>query len=156
MVQLVKKKHHHKSISLNGAKRNILKNVAWYIKLALSFFLVFGTWNPLQYDIVHTLMGMDMKNLLVWFLIVLLIVIWGIAIKALQEALGTFGIVVFLILAGLLIGGLYQSGFINIENMDAMGWYANIIMTMLIFFGLMFPTWWRQLTGKVTVDDDMG
>lgn len=131
-------------------------NVAWYVKLALSFLLVFGTWNPLKYDIVHTLMGMDMTNLLVWFLILLLIVVWGVAVKALQEAMGTFGIVIFLILAGLLVGGLYQTGVINIENLEEIGWYANVILTLLIFFGLMFPVWWRQLTGKVAVDDDMG
>ena len=134
----------------------IKSNVAWYVKLGLSFLLVFGTWNPLKYDIVHTLMGMDMTNLLVWFLILLLVVVWGVAIKALQEALGTFGIVIFLILAGLLIGGLYQKGMISIENLDTVGWYVNVIVTMLIFFGLMFPVWWRQLTGKVAVDDDMG
>ena len=118
--------------------------------------LVFGTWNPLKFDIVHNLVDMDLTRLLVWFFILLLVVIWGVAIKALHESLGTFGIVVFLILAGLLVGGLYQVGWIDIHDVEGLGWYANVILTLLIFFGLMFPIWWRQLTGKVTVDDDMG
>jgi len=132
----------------------IRRSVPWYIKLSLSFILVFGTWNPLKVDIVHNLMAMDLSKLLTWFLILLLVVLWGIALRALHEALGTFGIVVFLVLAGLLIGGLYQIGWIDIDNVDTLGWYTNVIVTFLLFFGLMFPIWWRQLTGKVAVDED--
>jgi hypothetical protein len=130
------------------------RNVPWYIKLSLSFILVFGTWNPLGYDIVHNLVGMDLTQLLSWFFILLLVVLWGFAVKALHEALGTFGIVIFLVLAGLLLGGLYQIGWIDINNADTMGWFLNVIMTMMLFFGLMFPVWWRQLTGKVAVEED--
>jgi len=132
----------------------MVKSVAWYIKLSLSFILVFGTWNPLGYDIIHNLMGMDLTKLLNWFFILLLVVVWGFAVKALHEALGTFGIAVFLLLAGLLVGGLYQAGWIDINNVDVMGWYMNVIVTMMLFFGLMFPVWWRQLTGKVAVEED--
>ena len=130
------------------------RNVAWYIKLSLGFILVFGTWNPLGYDIVHNLVAMDLTKLLSWFFILLLVVLWGFALKALHEALGTFGIAVFLLLAGLLLGGLYQIGWIDINNANTMGWYMNVIMTMMLFFGLMFPVWWRQLTGKVAIEDD--
>ncbi len=130
------------------------RNVAWYIKLSLGFILVFGTWNPLGYDIVHNLIALDLTKLLSWFFILLLVVLWGFALKALHEALGTFGIAVFLVLAGLLLGGLYQIGWIDINNANAMGWYMNVIMTMMLFFGLMFPVWWRQLTGKVAVEND--
>ncbi len=130
------------------------KSVPWYIKLSLSFLLVFGTWNPLGYDIVHQLMDMNLKMLLTWFFMLLLVVVWGFAIKALHEALGTFGIVIFVALAALLIGGMYQMGWIDNVSIDAVGWYANIIMTLLLFFGLMFPVWWRQLTGKVAVEED--
>ena len=130
------------------------KSVAWYIKLSLSFVLVFGTWNPLGYDIVHNLIAMDLTQLLSWFFLLLLVVVWGFAVKALHEALGTFGIVVFLVLAGLLLGGLYQIGWIDLGNTDTMGWLMDIIMTLMLFFGLMFPVWWRQLTGKVAVEDE--
>jgi len=130
------------------------KSVAWYIKLSLSFILVFGTWNPLGYDIVHNLTGMDLTNLLSWFFLLLLVVVWGFAIKALHEALGTFGIAIFLALSGLLIGGLYQIGWIDLSDANTMGWFVDVILTLMLFFGLMFPVWWRQLTGKVAVEDE--
>lgn len=130
------------------------KNVPWYIKLSLSFLLVFGTWNPLGIDIVHQLIGMDLTQFLTWFLILLLVIVWGFAVKALHEALGTFGIAVFVVLAGLLIGGMYQIGWIDDVSIKTLGWFVDIVMTLLLFFGLMFPSWWRQLTGKVAVEED--
>jgi hypothetical protein len=84
-----------------------------------------------------------------------LLVIWLVAIRALHEALGTTGILVYLILVGLLLGGLYQIGIIDINNLDTLGWYLNGIVTLMLFTGLMAPIWWRRMTGKVTVDDDM-
>ena len=131
------------------------KNIPWYIKIVLSFILVFGTWNPLKYDIAHYVMGLESFNLLVIFFLAVLLVIWLIAIRALHEALGTTGILVYLILVGLLLGGLYQVGMIDINNLDTLGWYLNGIVTLLLFTGLMAPIWWRRMTGKVTVDDDM-
>jgi hypothetical protein len=131
------------------------KNIPWYIKLILSFILVFGTWNPLKYDVAHYVMGLESFNLLVIFFLAVLLVIWLIAIRALHEALGTTGILVYLILVGLLLGGLYQIGIIDINNLDTLGWYLNGIVTLMLFTGLMAPIWWRRMTGKVTVDDDM-
>ncbi|MEA3522455.1 MAG: DUF6524 family protein [Campylobacterota bacterium] len=131
------------------------RNIPWYAKLILSFALVFGTWNPLEFDIAHYVMGLETFNLLVLFFLILLLVIWLIALRALHEAMGTSGILIYLILVGLLIGGLYQMGFIDINNLDTLGWYLNGIMTFMLFTGLMAPIWWRRMTGKVTVDDDM-
>ncbi len=131
------------------------KNIPWYIKLILSFALVFGTWNPLKFDIAHYVIGLETFNLLVLFFLILLLVIWLIALRALHEALGTSGILIYLILVGLLVGGLYQTGFIDINNLDTLGWYLNSIVTFMLFTGLMAPIWWRRMTGKVTVDDDM-
>ncbi len=131
------------------------KNIPWYIKMVLSFILVFGTWNPLKYDVAHYVIGLETFNLLVIFFLAVLLVIWLIAIRALHEALGTTGILVYLILVGLLLGGLYQIGVINIDNLDTLGWYINITVTTLLFTGLMAPIWWRRVTGKVTVDEDM-
>ncbi len=131
------------------------KNLPWYVKLILSFVLVFGTWNPLEWDVAHYVMGLETFNLLVVFFLVLLLVIWLIAFRALHEALGTTGIIIYLILVSLLIGGLYQVGIINIDNIDTLGWYFNGIVTFMLFTGLMAPIWWRKITGKVTVDEDM-
>ena len=131
------------------------KNLPWYIKLILSFILVFGTWNPLQWDVAHYVMGLETFNLLVVFFLVLLLVIWLIAFRALHEALGTTGIIIYIILVSLLIGGLYQVGIINIDNINTLGWYFNGIVTFMLFTGLMAPIWWRKITGKVTVDEDM-
>lgn len=130
------------------------KHIPWSIKLALSFLLVFGTWNPLGFDLVHSLVQMDLTQLLTWFVLLLTVVIWGFALKALHEALGTVGIVVFLVLSGVLLGGMYQLGWIGDVTLKALGWYVDVIMTFLLFFGLMFPTWWRQLTGKVAIEED--
>ena len=131
------------------------KNIPWYIKMVLSFILVFGTWNPLKYDVAHYVIGLETFNLLVIFFLAVLLVIWLIAIRALHEALGTTGILVYLILVGLLLGGLYQIDIINIDNLDTLGWYINATVTTLLFTGLMAPIWWRRVTGKVTVDEDM-
>ncbi len=131
------------------------KNIPWYIKMLLSFILVFGTWNPLKYDIVHYVIALESFNLLVIFFLAILLVIWLIAIRALHEALGTTGILIYLILVGLLLGGLYQVGIIDINNLDTLGWYINGVVTLMLFTGLMAPIWWRRMTGKVTVDDDM-
>ena len=131
------------------------KNLPWYVKLILSFVLVFGTWNPLEWDVAHYVMGLETFNLLVVFFLVLLLVIWLIAFRALHEALGTTGITIYLILVSLLIGGLYQVGVIDIDNINTLGWYFNGIVTFMLFTGLMAPIWWRRITGKVTVDEDM-
>ncbi len=134
----------------------VSRNLPWYVKLILSFVLVFGTWNPLKWDVAHYVMGLETFNLLVVFFLVLLLVIWMIALKALHEALGTSGILIYLILMGLLIGGLYQIGIIDINNLDILGWYLNSIVTFMLFTGLMAPIWWRRISGKVTTDNDMG
>jgi hypothetical protein len=133
-----------------------MNSIAWYIKLVLSTLLVFGTWNPLQYDLVHYLLQAEGVTLMLLFFIVLLIVIWGIALKALLEAMGMVGIIAYLLLTGLFIGALYQNGVITIDNLDTLGWYVNGVLTVMLFVGLMLPIWWRSLTGKVSIDTEMG
>lgn len=137
-------------------KVNDKKNISWYVKLIMITIVVFGTWNPSEYNFVNYIIHMDFKNMFNYFAILLLIAIWGIFIRIVYEAMGKVGATIFLILALLFVLGMYQQGWISLENLkNTGGLIINITVVLLIFFATMIPVWWRKVTGKVATDSDM-
>lgn len=126
----------------------------WVLALA-SIIISVGTWNPTGYDFYHHLFALDYTNLFSYVEILFMIVIWLLVYAALKNSVGHLGMGILLLFVVLIIGGSIQQGWINLQELDALGWALNAAFALMIFIGLVAAKVWRTLTGQyVTMDSD--
>lgn len=139
-----------------GTSRTVYrKNLPWYFKLILITIVIFGTWNPTEYNSVNFIINMDKGNAFNYFIVLILISIWILFIKIVYESMGKMGATWFLFLSLVFIIGMYQQGWITSSDLNTSGLIINILMVLLVFVATMVPVWWRRITGKVVTDSDM-
>lgn len=127
--------------------------------------LVFATYNIFGYSYYHWAYNSITGGDFTWFqkpveigmLLVglLFIALYIFVITVTRKSLGTFGIILFLILAGVLGWLLWSAGWIDLQNPTIMMVGAQFLLSLLLAVGMVWSIVYRKITGVISTDEEM-
>jgi protein-S-isoprenylcysteine O-methyltransferase Ste14 len=141
-----------------GSKEKInLKRFAewpWYLKLFLAMLTIFGSYNSFsEYHITNYIINMDYTNLFNYAFILTFLGFWLLMTIGIKKNIGIKGIFGLILIFGLVFGGMYQKGMLDVSgNSIVIG--IEIILSLIIFLGLMWPDIRKKLFGVRVVDEE--
>ena len=133
-----------------------LARVPFWAWLLVLTFLCYAVWNPWKYSYVHML-GSDASGSTKLLLGVLLVIIFGIFIKATFSSLGRVGLTLYLILIAVVIYFLADHDMLKKDNIGTLGNLAPFLFALLLAIGSQGAKIYRAITGtgQVHIDGDV-
>ena len=123
------------------------------LRFLFALVLVLLTYNPSGWSYVHWLRNdFEITPYLVVAGLVLLIG-WGIYIKATLNSLGFIGILASAAALGCLLWLLIYWGLLSASNAAAMTWVIEILLAALLALGMCWSHFTRRMSGQLDVDD---
>jgi len=84
---------------------------------------------------------------------IILLIGWGVYIKATLNSLGFIGIVILAALFASLIWLFVYWGWLSVNNISALAWIIEILLSALLCVGMCWSHLNRRLSGQVDVDE---
>ena len=125
-----------------------------FLRFLFALLLVLLSYNPSGYSFFHWVYNSisDIKPYTVIAGLVLLIG-WGIYIKATLNSLGVIGILVLTALFASLVWLFVYWGFLSVSDVSAMAWVIEILLAALLALGMCWSHFTRRMSGQVDVDE---
>jgi hypothetical protein len=126
--------------------------------IALRFFfallLVLLSYNPSGYSYFHWTYN-SFSDITPYIVIagLILLIGWGVYIKATLNSLGIVGIVILAALFASLIWLFIYWGFLSATNASAMTWVIEVLLAALLAVGMCWSHLTRRMSGQVDVDE---
>lgn len=123
------------------------------LRFLFALLLVLLTYNPSGYSYVHWIM--EDLTLTPYFVIagLVLLIGWGLFIKATLNSLGFIGILASAAVLGCLLWLLIYWGVLSASNVTAMQWVIEILLSALLALGMCWSHVTRRLSGQLDVDE---
>ena len=127
---------------------------AWLLVLTV---LCYAVWNPWGVSYMHMVGDGDVSGSTKLLLGVLLIIIFGIFIKATVSSLGRVGLTLYCILIAVIIYFLADHNMLKAENIGILGNLAPFLIALLLAVGSQGAKIYRAITGtgQVHIDGDV-
>jgi Family of unknown function (DUF6524) len=124
------------------------------LRFLFAVLLVLLTYNPSGYSYVHWVVK-SISDITPYVVIagLLLMIGWGIYIKATLNSLGLLGIIILAVLSATLIWLFIYWGWLSLTNISAMAWVIEIFLAVLLTVGMCWSHFTRRMTGQVDVDE---
>jgi hypothetical protein len=124
------------------------------LRFIFALLLVLLSYNPSGYSYFHWVYS-SFSHLTPYVVIagIILLIGWGIYIKATLNSLGMVGILILAALFGCLIWLFVYWGFLSVTNISAMAWVIEILLAALLAVGMCWSHITRRLSGQVDVDE---
>ena len=134
-----------------------LARVPFWAWLLILTVLCYAVWNPWGYSYIHMLRNGEVSGSTLLLLGVLLIIIFGIFIKATVSSLGRVGLSLYLILIAVVIYFLADHDMLKAENIGVLGNLAPFLAALLLAIGSQGAKIYRAITGtgQVHIDGDV-
>jgi len=127
------------------------------LRFLFALFLVLLSYNPAGYSYLHWIRtGFDLSS--PYFVIagLVLIIGWGIYIKATLNSLGMIGILASAAVFACLIWLLVYWGVLSLSNVTAIAWLIEIMLAALLALGMCWSHFTRRMSGQLDVDETPG
>lgn len=123
------------------------------LRFLFALLLVLLTYNPTGWSYLHW--TLDHFALTPYFVGagLLLVIGWGIYLKATLNSLGFVGIVASSAVLGCLLWMLVYWGLLSTSNMTAMAWVIEVLVAALLALGMCWSHFTRRMSGQVDVDE---
>jgi hypothetical protein len=124
------------------------------LRFLFAVLLVLLTYNPSGYSYVHW--AVNSINKITPYLAIagiLLLIGWGIYIKATLNSLGLLGIIILAVFSATLIWLFVYWGWLSLTNISAMAWVIEILLAVLLTVGMCWSHFTRRMSGQVDVDE---
>jgi hypothetical protein len=124
------------------------------IRFLFALLLVLLSYNPSGYSYFHWLYN-TITHITPYIVIagILLLIGWGVYIKATLNSLGFVGILVLAALFGSLVWLFIYWGWLSVTNISAMAWVIEILLSALLCVGMCWSHFTRRMSGQVDVDE---
>lgn len=123
------------------------------LRFLFALVLVLLTYNPSGWSYVHWLRDhFEITPYIVAAGLVLLIG-WGIYIKATLNSLGFIGILASAAVLGCILWLLIYWGLLSASNASAMAWVIEVLLAALLALGMCWSHFTRRMSGQLDVDD---
>lgn len=128
-----------------------------FFRFLFALILVLLSYNPTGYSYFHWLYGVinSAQHFTPYVVIagLLLVIGWGIYIKATLNSLGVIGIIFLAALFACLVWLFIYWGWLSLTNISAMAWIIEILLAALLAVGMCWSHFTRRMSGQVDVDE---
>ncbi len=124
------------------------------LRFLFALLLVLLSYNPSGYSYFHWVYQ-SISHITPYIVIagLILLIGWGIYIKATLNSLGVVGIVILAALFASLIWLFVYWGFLSVSNISAMAWVIEVLLAALLAVGMCWSHLTRRMSGQVDVDE---
>lgn len=124
------------------------------LRFLFALLLVLLSYNPSGYSYFHWVYQ-SLSHITPYIVIagLILLIGWGIYIKATLNSLGVIGISVLAALFASLVWLFVYWGFLSVANISAMAWVIEILLAALLAVGMCWSHFTRRMSGQVDVDE---
>ncbi|QEY18337.1 hypothetical protein D0C16_21505 [Cellvibrio sp. KY-GH-1] len=124
------------------------------LRFLFALLLVLLSYNPSGYSYFHWVYQ-SISHITPYIVIagLILLIGWGIYIKATLNSLGVVGIVILAALFASLIWLFVYWGFLSVTNISAMAWVIEVLLAALLAVGMCWSHLTRRMSGQVDVDE---
>lgn len=129
------------------------------LRFLFALFLVLLSYNPTGYSYFHWLSSTISLNHITPYVVIagiVLLIGWGIYIKATLNSLGIIGVIILAALFACLVWLFVYWGFLSVNNISAMAWIIEILLAALLAVGMCWSHFTRRMSGQVDVDEIEG
>ncbi len=125
-----------------------------FLRFLFALLLVLLSYNPSGYSFFHWVHN-SLSHITPYIVIagLILLIGWGIYIKATLNSLGILGILVLAALFASLVWLFVYWGFLSVNNISAMAWVIEILLAALLTVGMCWSHFTRRMSGQVDVDE---
>lgn len=123
------------------------------LRFVFALLLVLLTYNPSGWSYVHWIRDHFELTPYVVGAGLLLLIGWGIYVKATLNSLGFIGIVASAAVLGTLLWLLIYWGVLSTSNFTAMQWVIEILLSALLALGMCWSHFTRRMSGQQDVDE---
>jgi hypothetical protein len=124
------------------------------LRFLFALLLVLLSYNPSGYSYFHWIHS-SFSDITPYVVIagVILLIGWGIYIKATLNSLGLIGIIALAALFACLVWLFVYWGFLSVTDISAMAWVIEILLAALLAVGMCWSHFTRRMSGQVDVDE---
>lgn len=84
---------------------------------------------------------------------IILLIGWGVYIKASLNSLGLIGLIALAALFACLVWLFIYWGFLSVNDISAMAWVIEVLLAALLAVGMCWSHFTRRMSGQVDVDE---
>lgn len=124
------------------------------LRFLFALLLVLLSYNPSGYSYFHWVYN-SLSDITPYIVIagLILLIGWGVYIKATLNSLGIVGILVLSALFASLIWLFIYWGFLSVTDISAMAWAIEVLLAALLAVGMCWSHFTRRMSGQVDVDE---
>jgi len=124
------------------------------LRFIFALLLVLLSYNPSSHSYFHWVY--TSFNQVTPYLVLsglVLIIGWGVYIKATLNSLGFVGIIASAAVLGCILWVLVYWGWLSVANISAMVWVIEVLLAMLLTVGMCWSHITRRMSGQMDVDE---
>jgi hypothetical protein len=127
------------------------------VRFLFALLLVLLSYNPSGYSFFHWVHN-TFDHITPYLVIagLILLIGWGVYIKATLNSLGIVGIIIMAALFASLVWLFVYWGFLSVDNISAMAWVIEVLLAALLAVGMCWSHFTRRMSGQVDVDEIEG
>lgn len=124
------------------------------LRFLFALLLVLLSYNPSGYSFFHWVRD-SISDVTPYIVIagLILLIGWGVYIKATLNSLGVIGVIVLSALFASLVWLFIYWGFLSTSDISAMAWVIEILLAALLAVGMCWSHFTRRMSGQVDVDE---
>ena len=124
------------------------------LRFLFALLLVLLSYNPSGYSFFHWVYN-NLSHITPYIVIagLILVIGWGIYIKATLNSLGILGVIMLAALFASLVWLFIYWGFLSVSNISAMAWVIEILLAALLAVGMCSSHFTRRMSGQLDVDE---
>ncbi len=127
------------------------------LRFLFALLLVLLSYNPSGYSYFRWVYN-SINHITPYVVIagIILIIGWGIYLKATFNSLGMIGIIALAALFACLVWLFIYWGLLSVTNISAMAWVIEVLLAALLAVGMCWSHFTRRMSGQVDVDEIEG
>ncbi len=131
-----------------------MKFSGFLLRWIFAILLVFITFNPTHYSLLHWLWPFNNEQLPLKILsILVMLIIYIIFLRATFRSIGILGIILASALSATLIWLFVDQGWMSLENTTALTWVLLFVIGTILGVGISWSHIRKKLTGQFDTDD---
>lgn len=124
------------------------------LRFLFALLLVLLSYNPSGYSYFHWVYS-TFSDITPYVVIagIILLIGWGVYIKATLNSLGLIGIIALAALFACLVWLFIYWGFLSVDDISAMAWVIEVLLAAILAVGMCWSHFTRRMSGQVDVDE---
>lgn len=124
------------------------------VRFLFALLLVLLSYNPSGYSYFHWV-HYSFSDITPYVVIagIILLIGWGVYIKATLNSLGLIGVIALAALFACLVWLFIYWGFLSVNDISAMAWVIEVLLAAMLAVGMCWSHFTRRMSGQVDVDE---